>query len=273
MYEQTLKHIAETLMQENIDVSGSGLLYGKMGLVVFFFHYARYTGDNSFEDYAMVLMDSIREQIQQQHVINYADGLAGIGVAVEYLAQNNFVEVDTHEVLEDFDKKVTFESVYGDRIHADLFTGLSGLGRYFLFRVTGHCANDNHIGTLNNKMSLIHITDTFERMHYTLKGTEIEDACRFLDAMDKTDIYPTKVKRMIQLFNNNTLSKNQYDRICQYQKNIEVLHCSKYNEFLTYIQGNNYLDIHPGLYGGLAGIGLYLLSKLDKQHETWMQLL
>ena len=87
MYEQILKYISETLLQHDMTVPNPGLLRGKTGFAVFFFHYARYTGDKSFEDYAMALMDSIRQQIRQKYITNYADGLAGIGVAIEYLEQ------------------------------------------------------------------------------------------------------------------------------------------------------------------------------------------
>ena len=269
MYEQTLKRISEVLIQQGVVISNPGLLHGKMGLVVFFLHYAKYTGDKSYEDYATVLMDSIQDIIMQQHVINYADGLAGIGIAVEYLTQNNFVEVNTNEVLGHFDKKIFLETVYGDRKNAGLFTGLSGLGRYFLFRVTGDCTKGNHIGTLYNKMSLIHITDIFERMCHSIKKTEIEDVLRFLFEMKQINIYPNKVMRLLNCFSKCNLPSNQYDMMRQYQNNMEELYGGKYNRLIK----NTHWDTEPGLYGGLAGIGLYLLGKLDKQHETWMKLI
>jgi len=273
MHEQTIKSIAETLTKSNEEVLSPGLLYGKMGIVVYFFHYARYTGDKSYKDYAIVLMKNIKEQLLQQHVINYADGLAGIGAAVEYLAQNNFVKVNTNEVLEEFDKKIFLETVYGERTNASLFTGLSGLGRYFLFRIAGNYANDNHIGTLNNKMSLIHITDTLERMCHTLTEKENEDIFRFLYAMIQTKIYPQKVKRLIKTFSKYALHLNQYDLMWQYQRKMEEFQRKKYNEYLSDILLNTHFNTVPSLYGGLAGVGLYLLSKLDKKHEIWMKLL
>ncbi|MDR2913992.1 MAG: hypothetical protein LBV74_04020, partial [Tannerella sp.] len=64
-------------MRHSAAISSPGLLYGKMGLVVYFFHYARYTGNELFEDHAMLLMDNIQEQILLHPDISYADGLAG----------------------------------------------------------------------------------------------------------------------------------------------------------------------------------------------------
>jgi len=270
--EQILKHISKFLIQHDVAVTAPGLLYGKMGIAVFFFHYARYTGDEMYEDYAMTLINGMQEQILQQHVVNYADGLSGIGTSIEYLAQNNFVKVDTNEVLEEIDKKLFLETVYGNHTNVSLFTGLSGLGRYFLFRIAGQYANDNHIGTLNNKMMLIHITDILERMRSSLKKSEIEDVFTILYAMNLANIFPAKTERMIELFSSDLSFSNQ-DNMMGYRMRLEVLYHSKYNEYLYNIQENSHLNTVLGLYEGLAGIGLYLLSKLDKQHETWMKLL
>ena len=140
--EKILKYIAESLMQQGITVSNPGLLHGKMGIVIFFFHYARYTGDPSFEDFAMELMDNIQEQIPQQPDHSYAHGLAGIGTGVEYLVQNNFLEADTNEILEDIDKYIFDVTIFSNHTGADLFTGLTGLGRYLLFRIAGNTNSD-----------------------------------------------------------------------------------------------------------------------------------
>ena len=264
-----LTHISNILMQKGVSAPDAGLLHGKMGLVIFLFHYAQYTGDKSFEDHAMDLLDHLHKQIIQQHVFDYADGLAGIGVGVEYLAQNNFIQVDTDAALEDFDKAIWNAVVFGERHDVSLFTGLLGLSRYCLYRVTGRHINNEHIGTLNNKMILVHLTDIFERSHPFLKESEIEDVLMFLLAMNQATIFPVKTKKLIELFSSSISQPNQEDIIGRYRRNIEVFYSTKYNELLSKSEP----DIAPGLYGGLAGIGLFLLSRLDKQHETWMKLL
>ena len=270
--EQTLSYISKMLMQHA--VADSGLLYGKMGIAVFFFHYARFTGNQSYRDRAVELTNSsIREQVRQQQMVDYANGLAGIGVGIEYLSQNDFIKVDTNKILKKFDRMIFSSIIFGSRTDVSLFTGLSGLGRYLLFRVAGHGANDEHIGTLNNKMLLIHLTDIFERMYHVLNDRPETDVIRFVYAMDQTNIFPSKVKQLLKLFDSGTSSSGQEDIILQYQKELEMLYCSKYNQLHTEIQKNTQLNSVPGLYGGLAGIGLYLLSQLDKQHESWMKLL
>jgi len=273
MVEKILKYISETLIQNEVNVSNPGLIYGKMGLAVFYFHYARYTGDQSFEEYAMILMEKLQEQIQQQHTINYRDGLAGIGTGIEYLVRNGFLEADTNEVLEDLDKEIFRATVFGNHADVSLFTGLSGLGRYLLFRVEGKYANDDYISTLDNKMLLIHITDAFERKYPSMKTAEIEEVFFFLHAMEQTNIFPTKAKQLLKSISSYLSSSKQDEIMSGFLINKAEMYRRKYNEYLSKINGDNQTDILPGLYGGLAGIGLYLLSTVDKQHETWMELI
>ena len=272
--EQTLKEISSMLMKEEVDFSNTGLIHGKMGLVIFFFHYARFTKEIIFEDYALMLIEQIQKRIFQNHINNYSDGLAGIGTGIEYLSKNNFIEVNTNEVLEDFDKLIFSATIFGEHSDAGLFTGLSGIGRYLLFRIAGKDANDDHIGTLNNKMLLIHLTDIFERIYpFLTEPAAFEDVFIFLKEMNKTNIFPAKTKQLIKILSSNKQSSKKGNIMRAHRRNIELLFQDKLNEFLTGFQGNIKSDFEPGLYGGLAGIGLYLLSILDKRHETWIKLL
>ena len=271
--EKVLKHIAERLMQQSVAVSNPGLLHGKMGLAVFFLHYARYTGDSLFEDHAMVLLDNIQEQLRYRHDIDYASGLAGIGAGIEYLVQNSFIEGNTHEILEEVDKAIFNATISDDHTDAGLLTGLTDAGRYLLFRIAGKDTNDDYVGTLDNKMLLIHITDRLDRMQPVLKEEEAGDIYRFLYAMDQANILPVKVKRMIRTFSSRILTLDQENGMHPYQRNMETLLRYRYSALTFCIQQKCRSMTGPDLYGGLAGIGLYIISKLDKQYKKWMELL
>ena len=269
--EQTLKYISETLKQKGVTVSSPGLMHGKMGIAIFFFHYALFTGNTLFEEYAMELIERLQEQVSQEHGYNYAEGLAGIGAGIEYLAQNKFVEAETDEVLRDYDMLIFHTTVYGDHSDVTLLSGLAGTGRYLLFRIARHSCNNNsvHIPTLNNKMLLIHITDYFERRIPSLKANELDDVYNFLIAMNQANIYPVKTKRLLKIFSFD----NTETLIQQSQRKIEMLFGDKISGLSSGNQEKKLSKFSSGLYGGLAGIGLYLLSKLDKRHEKWMNLI
>ena len=270
--EQSLAYIANLLIQN--DFSDSSLFYGKMGIAIFLFHYAKFTSEKTYRSRAVELTyDCIRDQNSQQTIVSYANGLAGVGVGVEYLTQNNYMPFYTNKMLSGFDRMIFYSTVYGTRTDVSLNTGLLGLGRYLLFRVAGICSNDEHIYKLDNKILLIHITDVFERIYPSLNNLAIEEVVRFLYAMDQTNIFPTKVTRLLNLFSSSILSSNKEDLISRHQNNLEALYFKKHNQLKAAIRENTRPEIALGLYEGLAGIGLYLLSKLDKQHESWKQLL
>ena len=67
-----------------------GLIHGKMGISVFFFYYARYTGNDLFDDYALNLIGGIQEQVHVNTPADYERGIAGIGKGIDYLIRNGF---------------------------------------------------------------------------------------------------------------------------------------------------------------------------------------
>jgi len=267
--EQVLKKISETLIRYDVSFPKPGLLHGTMGVVVFFFHCARHTGDISYEDHAMRLLENIQQQILEEHTMGYADGLAGIGAAFEYLAQNDFLEIDTNDILEEFDRAIFRAIIFGDRTDVSFHTGLSGLGRYLFFRVTGDGANNRHIGILDNKMLLIHLTDIFEQSYLSANKKELQDIFFFLYALDQTGIFPSKTGRLITLLS----STDPVALTSRHRMKMEEYYDHTCRDFVSGFPENMQHATVPGLCDGLAGIGLSLLGKIDKRHNTWRSLL
>ena len=50
--EQHLQQISDMLILNGTVVACPGLIHGKIGLAIFFFNYARFTGIELYEDYA-----------------------------------------------------------------------------------------------------------------------------------------------------------------------------------------------------------------------------
>ena len=101
-----LSRIAHHLFIDNEANDNPGLLYGKMGKAIFFFHCSAFTGNKNYEDYALALIDEMSRLIHQEISTDYETGLAGMGVGIEYLAQRQFIERSANEILEDFDQKL-----------------------------------------------------------------------------------------------------------------------------------------------------------------------
>ncbi|HEX3009512.1 MAG TPA: lanthionine synthetase LanC family protein, partial [Bacteroidales bacterium] len=104
--DSRLQRIANVLLLNASFIDNLGLLNGKMGIAIFFYHYAKYTGNEVYSEYAGELIDEIYSEINTSTPIDFENGLTGIGWGIEYLVQNGFVEADTDEVLEQIDEAV-----------------------------------------------------------------------------------------------------------------------------------------------------------------------
>ena len=97
------------LLYINIQYMDSyGLLNGKMGTALFFYEYSRYTNNEIYNNFADCILDDVLEAIADNKVAdstNLSDGLGGIGWGMQYLINHNFIDGDSDEILEDFDKK------------------------------------------------------------------------------------------------------------------------------------------------------------------------
>ena len=86
------------------------LCSGEMCLALFFW-YAHFTQNKLYSNYGFKLIKVIQTGINLETSIDYKKGLTGLGSTVEYLVQTSFVETDTNNILDDFDKQI-FSSLY-----------------------------------------------------------------------------------------------------------------------------------------------------------------
>lgn len=133
--DKWLHQTIEELLINNTNGDDLSLFHGKMGLVLFFFHYYRHTHNSLYEKIVEELLNDIYEDVHNDIPINLEFGLCGLGWGIEYLAQHQFIEGDTDEILEDIDTKIMALDVR--RItDMSLETGLEGIAWYVLLRLT-----------------------------------------------------------------------------------------------------------------------------------------
>jgi len=194
--ERTLKNISDFLLQHSNIVSNPGLLHGKMGLAVFFFNYARCTGNIFYEEQAITLIYQIQELILQQQNINYADGLTGIGVGIEYLSQIGLLDIDTNEILEDFDGRIRQEIMYGQKINNTLFNGFCGLGQYLLYRLNCPQKRTDEFRLLANQELMVFFVNIMENGDFP-QYSDLPDVLSFLCKLYLLDICNPKIDRYV----------------------------------------------------------------------------
>ncbi len=159
--DNRLRRIADFLLLNASYIENLGLLNGKMGIAIFFFHYAKYTNNKVFENYAGELIDEIYEDANSNINIDFENGLTGIGWGIEYLAVNGFIEADTDIVLADIDNAV-YNSMAKSPHFLNDDKNLFCYGLYLLSRLNGQKIDDENLNTLIKKQHLFYLTTECE---------------------------------------------------------------------------------------------------------------
>jgi hypothetical protein len=184
--EEILSRIARYLMLHGSFIGNIGLLNGKTGIAVFFYHYARYTGKKRYDDFAGELIDEIYKEIHRDAPCNFRDGLCGIAWGVEYLIRNQFVKADPDKVLADLDKQIRERDVRQTTDYT-LETGLKGIACY----VTSRRANriiENPLITSGYIRNLIAALET-EKKEDDITTLLIKDLKRIIEKEEITRFY------------------------------------------------------------------------------------
>ncbi|GEM66216.1 hypothetical protein SF1_41980 [Sphingobacterium faecium NBRC 15299] len=128
------------LILESGQITDYGLLNGKFGIAICFFHLSRHLEHNLFLDYANNQLDEIWNSLSDDLSIEFESGLSGIGWGIEYLIQNDFVKGNSNLICNDIDKMVM--RICPRRFNDySLESGLEGILNYICARLAGRNKN------------------------------------------------------------------------------------------------------------------------------------
>lgn len=197
---EILARIAKLLILHGSFSKKLGIMNGKMGIIIFFYHYSRYTNKKMYECFSGEMIDEVYKEIHDHYPANFGNGLAGIAWGMEYLIQNQFVEADANEVLEDLDK-IIFEWDVRRVSDYTLESGLEGIAHYVISRCINKPIENVKIPRdyINDLiLSLEHNTNTNIEIINTLKS--IIKGCTYnikdtllTDLTSKIKIQPTNI--------------------------------------------------------------------------------
>jgi len=238
MYESELNtylhRISNTLMINGGFLGNSGLYSGEMGLVLFFYHYARSIKNEIYSEYGANLFRTIQNKISLNTPINYKLGLSGIGSTIEYLVQNGFMDANIDEMLEAFDQRI-FLTYNLPQLPIDIIVDF---GYYALWRMAGNSIRKDTI-IKPIMLQIIKIMKEWQKSQNIKHPT----VSFFKDIVSSRNNIPDRfiISDWLQLCREN----NQNERM----------------------QSNNFIEdmtkVDLGIQNGLAGLGLSLLSEMD----------
>ncbi|RHR93629.1 glycosyltransferase [Parabacteroides sp. AF14-59] len=203
-----------------------GLFHGKMGYILFFVHYARYSHNKQFETFAYELLDDLYEDVNKDLPINFEYGLCGIGWGIEFLVQNGFIEGDTDEILKEIDRRVMEYDVF----HFSDFsfrTGLGGIVFYVIARLSAQ----------RDKFVQVFDKDYLDALKYVLLYTEFTE---------KDELPPFLIDTYLKI-----LDREKVGVVCL----PAILSC------INLCLSENLSSISLGLYNGIAGHLLYCIQR------------
>ena len=167
--KKDLQQITNMLILNGTLTECPGLVHGKIGIAIFFFHYAQYTNNMLFADYAMDLINGTLGQLHVNSQANYGKGIAGIGVGFNYMIQNNFLDIED-DICEDFDGRMYRAVKYDPWPDFSQYNGLTGYGRYWMTRL------NYPIPTIQARECLTYIVKLIEENTLTVFISREEEA-------------------------------------------------------------------------------------------------
>ncbi len=201
--DERLQSIANILMLNASSLNNIGLYNGKMGLAIFFYHYALYSKKEIYEVYAGDLIDVIFKKIRTGLPLDFETGLTGLGWGFEYLVQNEFVEADTDELLEEVDKAVA--SVKNENLKVrsnankdDLF----GTGLYYAMRLKDwgsdiKDASENRLILNNLKNDAEILFDADLLFDENVSACRLNSIIYFLLEIKRKKLFPEKINILL----------------------------------------------------------------------------
>ena len=233
-----LQRISNILMLNGGFLDNPGLYTGDMGLVLFFFRYARTTKNMLYAEYGFDLIEKVQNNIHQETPINYKEGLAGIGSAIEYLVQNGFVEAATDEILEDFDDRM-FSVREMSRLSLEV---VESIAYYAKWRMSGN----------SSKKEFLQQT-ILPKVENAMQESSKTPACE-----------------QMKFDNSPYLKIDTYAPLQKFLSNEHDLSNFLYEDTHTESKHSN-LHMPLGIQYGLSGLGLALLTELDRD-DSWISL-
>lgn len=160
----TCQNLITNLLLNSPFMQGIGLMHGKTGIAITFYHLSRHTGNPVFEEFAGELLDDVTQNLTTGTSSDFETGLAGIGWGIGYLISKGFIDAEADEILDEVDSQLFRRFLEAPPSNAGLLTGVAGTGFYFLQRVQGININSDHFIWKTNLLAMRQIIEHIAKL-------------------------------------------------------------------------------------------------------------
>ena len=136
MQNKTLERIVRHLIIYSASLDNIGLMNGKMGIALFFYHLHNITKNENHLRFANELTQHIMSKLDYKIPRTFFDGLIGIAWGFDHLIRNHFIDFEDEDILEDLDKAL-LEINITNLFDESFSTGVRGIAFYIASRCSG----------------------------------------------------------------------------------------------------------------------------------------
>jgi len=154
---KTLERIARHLIIYSASMEDIGLMNGKMGIALFFYHLHKVTGNDNHLAFANEMIQDISSRLDYKIPRTFFDGLVGISWGFDHLIKNNFIDFEEDDMLIELDNAL-LEINIANLFDESFSTGVRGIAYYLVSRCSGN-------SSIPAPFSLEYIADLYDRMH------------------------------------------------------------------------------------------------------------
>lgn len=204
------KHLLHSLQEGKIPL---GLANGKMGICIYFYSLSRIDQDAEFGKIAESLLDEIFDNINTIQTIDVKSGLTGIGIGIDYLIKNNYVQGNSNIILKDIDD-IIFKNLSYYQLHEKLdFFSLNHILYYLCIRLRQQrLGSENEylykeliIQTVNNLYERLPVNFHEEPLSYTADYT-LPQVLFVLGEICELNFYSYRIYKILEELNYKVLS-------------------------------------------------------------------
>ena len=178
-----LERITKHLIIYSASLDNIGLMSGKMGIALFFYHLNRITKNENHLEFANELIEDIVPRLDYKLPRTFFDGLVGISWGFDHLLRNHFIDFEEDDMLTELENAL-LEINIANLFDESFATGLRGITYYIVSRCSGRATIPapfcmEYIHVLHDRMNRIeqkdptavHLLSCLERI---LNGVIIE---------------------------------------------------------------------------------------------------
>ena len=191
--KEILQKVAGILEINFPNINEIGLLNGKMGLVLFFYHYGKYSNDKRYINIADELLDSVLDSaVIEELDLSFDKGVAGVIWGIRYLINFKFIDCVDNEIFPEIEDLLFKKNI----IDCSSKTSISTLGMY-LYSVI---KKSDNIDRYHNPIMLILNKYEYYFLCLSIKPKSINyinSALSFLSILQMQPKYKIHTERII----------------------------------------------------------------------------